>query len=139
MNKYHLIWNESRYSVGIVLIDNQHQEIIARVNQISDGVAQRDQREVVQEMLGGLNLLVREHFALEKRLMMEYDFPDMESHIEDHHRLFLQLNNLIKAAMSAPRQNKVALVSAFLADWAEQHILQADKELGEFLATKGLS
>lgn len=139
MNKHHLIWNESRHSVGIALIDSQHQEIIERVNQVADEVAKRDQSEAVQEMLGPLILVAREHFAFEERLMTEYGFPDMESHIEEHHRLFLQLNNLIKAAIRAPGHDKAALVSAFLTDWAEQHILQADKELGEFLAAKGLS
>lgn len=71
--------------------------------------------------------------------MVEHGFPDMESHIEEHRRLLQQLNNLIKEYLRAPRQSKAALISAFLTDWAEQHILQADKELGEFLAAKGLS
>ena len=139
MNKYHLIWNESRHSVGIALIDSQHREIIERVNQIADWVAQRDQTEAVQEMFGGLIIFSREHFALEERLMVEYGFPDMENHIEEHHKLFQQLNNLIKADQRSPRHNKAVLISAFLTDWAEQHILQADKELGEFLVAKGLS
>lgn len=139
MSKHHLTWNESRHSVGIALIDSQHRELIERVNKIANGVAKRDHSEPVQEMLGDLILFASEHFAVEERLMAEYGFPDMESHIEEHRRLFQQLNNLIKADLRAPRLNKAALVSAFLTDWAEQHILQADKELGEFLVAKGLS
>lgn len=139
MNKYHLIWNESRHSVGIALIDSQHREIIKMVNQVADGVAKRNQSEAVQKILGNLILFAREHFAVEERFMVEYGFPDMESHIEEHHRLFQQLNNLINVDLRASHHNKAALVSAFLTDWAEQHILQADKELGEFLVAKGLS
>lgn len=139
MRKHHLIWNESRHSVGIALIDSQHRELIERVNKIANGVAKRDHSEPVQEMLGDLILFAREHFAVEERLMVEYGFPDMESHIEEHRKLFQQLNNLIKAGLRAPGNNKTALVSAFLTDWAEQHILRADKELGEFLIGKGLS
>lgn len=71
MSKHHLIWNESRHSVGIALIDSQHREIIERVNQIVGGVAKRDQSEAVQEMLGGLIHFTHEHFALEERLMVE--------------------------------------------------------------------
>ena len=139
MRKHHLIWNESRHSVGIALIDSQHRELIERVNKIANGVGKKDHSEPVQEMLGDLILFASEHFAVEERLMAEYGFPDMESHIEEHRRLFQQLNNLIKADLRAPSHNKAALVSAFLTDWAEQHILQADKELGEFLVAKGLS
>lgn len=139
MKKHHLTWNESRHSVGIALIDSQHREIIERVNQIADSVAKRNHSEVVQKILGGLILFTSEHFALEERFMVEHGFPDMESHVEEHRRLLQQLNNLIKEDLRTPRRNKAALVSAFLTDWAEQHILQTDKELGEFLVAKGLS
>ena len=139
MKKHHLTWNESRHSVGIALIDSQHREIIERVNQIADSVAKRNHSEVVQEILGELILFTHEHFALEERFMVEHGFPDMESHVEEHRRLLQQLNNLIKEDLRTPRRNKAALVSAFLTDWAEQHILQTDKELGEFLVAKGLS
>lgn len=137
MNKHHLTWNESRHSVGIALIDSQHQELIGRVNKIANGIAKKDQSEAMQEMLSGLLLFVREHFAFEERLMAEYDFPEMASHIEEHRRLLQQLSNLIKADPRAPRHNKAALVSAFLTDWTEQHILQDDKELGKFIIAKG--
>lgn len=139
MKKHHLTWKENRHGVGIAVIDSQHRELIERVNQIADGVAKRDQSEAVQEILGGTILFAREHFAFEEQLMAEYGFPDMESHIEEHRRLLQQLNNLSKEDPRAPRRNKAALVSAFLTDWMDHHIHQADKELGEFLAAKGLS
>jgi hemerythrin len=139
MNKHYLLWNESRHSVGIALIDSQHQELIGRVNEIANGITKNDQSEALQEMLSGLLLFVSEHFAFEERLMAEYDFPEVESHIEEHHRLLQQLSNIIKANPREPRQNNTALVSAFLTDWTEQHILEADKELGKFLTAKGLS
>lgn len=137
MRKHHLSWNESSQSVGIALIDSQHRELIELVNKISDEVVEREQSETIQANLwGGLIQFAHEHFAFEERLMAEYDFPGMENHIMEHRKLLQQLNNLIKADLRA--RHKAALVSAFLTDWTEQHILYADKELGEFLATKGL-
>ena len=139
MKKHHLTWNESRHSVGISLIDAQHREILERANKIADAVASGDRSKAVEEMLDELVLFAREHFAFEERLMAENSYPDMESHVEEHFRLLQQLNNLIKGALHTASSSKAALASAFLTDWVERHILQADKELGEFLTAKGLS
>ncbi len=137
MSKHHLIWNENRHCVGIAAIDDQHREIIGRVNLIADAVDQGAQHDEVKEMMEDLILFACEHFALEERLMTEYGFPDLEEHIAEHLGLLQQLNNL-RNALSTPNPAKAALVSAFITDWAEQHILQSDKEIGAFLAAKGL-
>lgn len=137
MHKHHLIWNESLHRVGIAAIDDQHREIIERVNLIADAVAQGDRHEASQEMMDDLILFACEHFALEERLMTEYGFPDLEGHIAEHLGLLQQLNNL-RNALHTPSPAKAALVSAFITDWAELHILQSDKEIGAFLAAKGM-
>lgn len=49
-----------------------------------------------------------------------------------------QLNSLIKADLRAPRQFKTTLISAFLTDWTELRVLQADKALSESLTAKRL-
>ncbi|MGE5027084.1 MAG: bacteriohemerythrin [Betaproteobacteria bacterium] len=139
MSKHHLIWNENRHCVGIAAIDDQHREIVERVNRISDAVGQggRGAHDTVREMMDDLVLFTCEHFALEERLMTEHGFPDLEGHIAEHIDLLQQLDNL-RNALRSPNPTKAALVSAFITDWAELHILQSDKEIGTFLAAKGL-
>lgn len=137
MGKHHLTWNDSLHRVGIAAIDGQHREIVARVNRISDAVGRGDRQDAVEEMMDDLILFACEHFALEERLMTEYGFPDLESHIEEHIGLLRQVENL-RNALRTPSPAKAALVSAFITDWAELHILQADKEIGAFLAARGL-
>ena len=135
--KYHLIWNKDRHSVGIASIDAQHQEIMERVNLVADAVGQGTPASVLLEMMDELITFACAHFALEERLMTEYGYPDLESHVEEHRGMIQQINDL-KEALRSPNPTKAALVSAFLTDWAELHILQADKEIGEFLVGKGL-
>lgn len=137
MSKHHLIWNESLHCIGIAAIDDQHREIIERVNRISDAVDRGTRHDAVQEMMDDLILFACEHFALEERLMTEYGFPDLEDHIAEHLGLVQQLNNL-RNALRTPNPTKAALVSAFITDWAELHILQSDKEFADFLAARGL-
>ena len=139
MKKLELVWNEDRHGVGIALIDEQHQQIIDMVNQLANAVAAGVKTDVLKEMLEDMLLFVCEHFAVEERLMAEHGYPDMEGHIQEHLRMYQQLNNLIKTVLRATGGNRAALVSAFLTDWAEQHILQADKELGGFLVAQGVN
>lgn len=107
--------------------------MIERVNQVADGVAKQDHGDAVQETLEGMILFAIEHFAFEEQLMVEHAFPGKDSHIEEHFKLVKQLNKLIEKYLYTPSKNKALLASAFLTDGAEQHILEADKELGEFL------
>ena len=139
MKKHELVWDEGRHGVGIALIDEQHRQIIDRVNQIANAVAAKAKNDALKEMLEDMLLFACEHFAVEERLMAEHAYPDMEGHIQEHLRMYQQLNNLVKTVLRTTGRDKAALVSAYLSDWAEQHILQADKELGGFLVARGLS
>lgn len=138
MKKHELVWNKDQHGVGIALIDEQHRQIIERVNQIANAVATETKKEAVKEMLDDMLLFACAHFALEERLMAEHGYPDMESHIQEHLTMYQQLNNLVKTVLRTTGRDKATLVSAYLTDWAERHILRADKELGGFLIAKGL-
>lgn len=139
MRKHELVWNKNQHGVGIALIDDQHRQIIERVNQIAGAVATGAKKETLKEILEDMLLFVCEHFAVEERLMAEHGYPDMEGHIQEHLKMYQQLNNLVKTVLRTTGRDKAALVSAYLSDWAERHILLADKELGGFLAARGLS
>lgn len=139
MKKHELVWNKNQHGVGIALIDEQHRQIIEMVNQIANSVAAEAKNDALKEMLEDMLLFVCDHFAVEERLMAEHGYPDMESHIQEHLRMYQQLNNLVKTVLRTTGRDKAALVSAYLSDWAERHILQADKELGGFLVGQGLN
>lgn len=139
MKKHELVWNKHQHGVGIALIDEQHRQIIDRVNQIANAVAAEAKSDALKEMLEDMLLFACEHFALEERLMAEHGYPEMESHVQEHLRMYQQLSNLVKTVLRTTGRDKAALVSAYLSDWAEGHILQADRELGGFLIAQGLS
>lgn len=135
-NKHRLVWNEELHRVGVPVLDDQHREIIERVNLITDAVHHGCKDEEVHDLMDDLILCAYEHFAFEERLMGEYGYPDMESHVAEHFDLIEQVRNMRKL-LRIPHPEKIPLVLAFLADWAESHILQSDKEIGTFLADRG--
>lgn len=138
MRKHQLAWDKDSHCIGISAIDDQHCEIMRLVNQVTEIIAQEPQCNALPVIFDELIEFSREHFLVEEQFMREHGFPDSESHMREHVNHVERLSNLIDACRTAPHPSKAALISAFLTDWAEQHILQEDRELGRFLVAKGL-
>lgn len=138
MPKRVLIWEDARHSVGVPAIDGQHRRIVAGINALYEAVAQDLPHDSIRQALVDLVRMIDEHFAFEEVLMHAHDFPDVKAHEVEHRALIEQATNLVNAITPA-RPARTAVASAYLIDWAEQHILHADKAIGAFLAGKGLT
>lgn len=132
-----LAWNQAKHSIGIASIDEEHRGIFERVNRIAEAVTRGD-CETAEGMMDEFIAYTQRHFAREEQLMLEHGFPGLPRHKEEHDDLLHKVHNL-KQGCHLPQAAKEALVLAFLTDWAEKHIIEADKEIGEFLVKKGLS
>ena len=137
MEKQALTWNDHRHSVGISSIDQQHRQMVALVNALNDAIAHNRHWEEVQKMLEELLRFTTTHFAHEETLMRDHGFPQLKQHEAEHQALIASATNLLNK-ITPNRPTRAAIASAFFTDWAEQHILHADKDVGEFLASKGL-
>ena len=137
MEKQALTWNDHRHSVGISSIDQQHRQMVALVNALNDAIAHNRRWEEVQQMLEELLRFTATHFAHEETLMRDYGFPQLKQHEAEHQALIAHATNLLRK-ITPNRPVRVAIASAYLTDWAEHHILHSDKEVGQFLADKGM-
>jgi hemerythrin len=137
MLRNHLVWDDQRHSVGIAVIDGEHRHMIELINRINDTLGDGGQVEIAWSAMDELLLSTEAHFAHEERVMVQHKFPGTSHHIEEHRKLLEQMRNLIWEAKHSPSPVRVQLVPAFLADWAELHILHDDRKLGAFLSTHG--
>lgn len=133
MLRHHLVWDDQRHGTGIAAIDEEHQRIIALINQINDHIGRDHALDNAWEVMDELVAFTGNHFAHEEMIMALNEYPDTEAHIAEHQKLLDQLGNLIEKAQHTPSQMRASLVTAFLADWAEIHIFNDDRKLGEFL------
>lgn len=136
MLRNHLVWEDHRHGVGRADIDGQHQRMIELINRINDALGGVEQIENAWKAMDEFLVFTREHFAHEEQIMAQHNYPDMPGHVEAHHKQLEQMRNLIEEAKHAPSPVRVRLVPAFLADWAELHILHDDRKLGAFLAAR---
>lgn len=124
-------------SVGIEEIDNQHRELIGRINQLFDACNQGKGKATVQETIKFLEDYVIIHFGAEEKTMVQYGYPDYANHKAHHQQFvasFAELKNRLEA--DGPGAYLVILTNRIVVDWLNSHIRNVDKVLGAFLKTK---
>ena len=87
-----LIEWENYYSVGISIIDKQHQKLIIIINDLADAMRQGKGREITKQIINDLKNYTLEHFTTEENYFKEFDYPDTEEHIKEHHDFIDKVN-----------------------------------------------
>ena len=129
-------WTEE-LSVNIEEIDNQHQQLVSLMNNLSVAIHMGKGDNVLGEILTKLSEYATIHFATEERLMKIHGYPDLANHKKEHHALknhVLELNSRLNAGQLLP----AVTVSNFLKDWIVNHFQQTDMKFGPFLNDKGV-
>ncbi len=134
-----LQWDES-LSVGVELIDKQHQAWIRRFNDTSSAVAsQQGPREIAQTLVF-LMEYTDFHFATEEKHMAANDYPALADHRAKHEELKGTLANLVEDFREEGATHVLAdFIETFLRNWLTGHIREVDQQFGAFLRDKGIS
>jgi len=137
MKKFHLAWDDSRHTLGIDSIDDQHRGLMDMINELVDVVERGCNCEVAHQHMAKIIRFTEEHFAHEEDLMHRHNFPGREKHAAEHREVLSQAVTMTEA-LKPDDFNRTILVTAFLTDCAENHILREDKALALYLLGKGL-
>lgn len=129
-------WHES-LSVGVAEIDEQHQELFRRLNQLLDACNQGKGKDSVRELVGYLQAYVVEHFAAEEKLQRLSGYPDYAAHRAKHAE-FMRAAGDLKFTLEEQGSTLpfIIVVNKVVVDWLVQHIGKMDKDFGRFLAAK---
>lgn len=128
---------EDEYAIGIRLIDEQHKELVALLNELYEAMHAGKGRDALGQVLTGLVRYTRLHFATEEQLMRANQYPDYERHKEKHEKMAAKVLEL-KAAYDTARISSPVQISNFLKNWLARHILGTDKAFGRYLAGRGM-
>jgi hemerythrin len=125
-----LEWKDS-YRIGDQAIDEQHRELFKRAAYLLAATSHEGQ--VISAMR--LFQYMRTHLSHEEELMRHLQYPDIETHTQEHHELIARLNTI---SLKIANENLVkADLEEFLGDWFLKHMETADTELARFAnATK---
>ncbi len=127
-------WNE-KFETGIRDMDMQHRKLVQILNQYFDAMKSGQARDVLDVTLKELANYTKSHFASEEKLMEKFQYPQLEDHKKMHLALIKQVNEILSKLKEGKMINSVNL-SSFLKDWLMNHILNSDKQYGQYINTR---
>jgi hemerythrin len=129
-------WNSS-LSVGVNEIDEQHMMMIYRVKELSEAV---DKKRDPSFLFGTMNFMIEytdHHFGTEEKYMLEYKYPEYESHKTKHEQFKQSLKNMAHELLKKGATPELAeRVNVFSVNWLIDHIMSVDKKMGAFLSKR---
>jgi hemerythrin len=136
MKKIH--WDES-LSVGVDVIDGQHQKWMEHYNSVVDAIESEGGPAPVTRTLSFLIEYTDMHFTTEEGIMTKAGYPELDVHKAKHDELRQTVANLI--ADYEEEGETAALdgaVDTFLGNWLIDHIRQTDQVFGWYVKEKGI-
>jgi hemerythrin len=127
-------WKDE-YSLGLEIVDRQHQHMIEIVNKIIEQSGLSDDSELVSETLTEMINYAREHFTDEEVLMQQYGYPDIELH-KKQHDYFITTTAELAISFMDNQQTTGDEIAEFLILWLLNHILKSDMKYRDFFKTK---
>ncbi|MCE1246679.1 MAG: bacteriohemerythrin [Firmicutes bacterium] len=121
--------------VGYPKIDEQHKELIDRINALNKAMANRAGKEEVGKIIDFLDEYVIFHFNAEEKLMEQYKYPEISFQKTEHRNLISSVKKFKKDfETQGASATLVIQTHKFLSDWLINHIKKMDAKLGAFLS-----
>lgn len=131
-----LQWNQD-LSVGVNEIDDQHKELINRVNSFFDAMGKGKGREEIEKVVKFLEDYVITHFSTEEKYMAKYGYLDSLAHKAQHKAFIKDFGEIKKKCEdNGTSTHLVIQVQRHVHNWLINHIGKVDKALGAYLKTK---
>ena len=129
-------WNPA-YSVGNVLLDKQHQKLLALCAEAAACMADdsRAGKEQFHAILHELCNYADVHFETEEALLARHNYPGLSEQHAEHTEYRAQLCDFLFAATTGTLDK--AGLHQYLSIWWQHHILESDMQYSKFLREGG--
>ena len=133
---FSFIWMR-RYSVGVEELDQQHQAIMKRLDELHEEMTNGKVNDAVAPLIGNLVSLAAEHFATEEKLMESIQFPGLQDHCAKHRELSQKVGEFITRHETGDRA-AYAQFMYFVRGWMTTHMQKEDRQYARWLADQGI-
>lgn len=127
-------WTEEKLGLNVPEMDNEHKELVVKMNALYKGVEDNVDRPSVEALINDLAQFTVKHFADEEAYMEKIGFPDVEIHKVIHKQLLSQFNEHVK------KFQETGVIEdsffGFLKVWLTAHICGIDKKYSVHAQTK---
>jgi hemerythrin len=123
---------------GNELIDQQHRELIDRVNKLLESCEDRNEKRMAIQTLNFLLDYTVFHFEAEEKLQEESGYPDLKGHKAQHQDFIKSVNELLEMLEEeeGPTDAFVSAVNTNITQWLLNHIQIRDKAVAAYIQAK---
>jgi len=127
-----------RLSVGVELLDKDHQKLVKLINDLYDAMKEGHGKESLGSILDRLVDYTKIHFAHEEQYFAQSKYPHLADHKKEHDALTRQALDIQTQYKSGASGVLSLEVMNFLKDWLMNHIQGSDKKYGPYLNSHGI-
>ncbi len=122
--------------VGIPLVDQQHEELIRRLNALACSITTGEGEREIQRTLEFLIEYTRHHFSAEETIMADAKYPGLLEH-KSRHLEFIGVLNQLEEEFREDGSTKILAESlnTLLVNWLLTHIGKVDKQFASHFHT----
>lgn len=132
-------WTDNM-SVGIELIDKQHQMLIQHLNNLIKSLEPNQGLTEVANTLSFLIDYTHFHFSEEEKHMAANKYSELDQHKMKHDEFKTTLTNLEEEFKEDGATHVLAdSINTLLVNWLIKHICNVDVEFGAFLKNNGIA
>ncbi len=126
-------WTD-QLSVGVTLIDTQHQTLFKKANDLMDACNRQEGYPQIAVLLQYLENYVIEHFRDEEQYMNKIHYPDLAVQKAAHKGFIDTMTKLRAQYEASPNKNIAILTNAMqtVSDWLIRHVSVEDRKIGQF-------
>lgn len=120
---------------GNDIIDEQHKELIAKINKLIDCCEQSSGKLEAIKMLDYLSEYTDFHFSAEEKLQEEVSYPGIEEHKKKHDEFKKSVEELHEMLIEeeGPTESFVNAVNKNVIDWLYDHIKGFDCSVASYI------
>jgi len=131
-----IVWKDE-YSVGVKVLDQDHQKLLHLLNQFNTAYDYAMSEQFERQTLKELTDYTQYHFTREEQLMEDNEYPDLEAHKAQHKIMIEEITRLEKKYHELGH-DAFEEVSQFLTNWLIKHINGTDKQYTQHLNSRGV-
>ena len=121
-----LVWQGS-HECGHPRIDAEHRQLFVLTNRLLERMKDHEAHPALYlESLENLFEMAHHHFTFEESLLAELDYPELETHRQDHQQLLQKAAQLMNAARAGTLGND-ELLNFIIQELVVGHMSQADR------------
>ncbi len=121
-------------ATGIESIDRQHAALITIINHLIASAREGEGIKQLQNIMSFLNSYVSTHFAEEEKYMKKYNYPEYDSHLQQH-IYFKNFVNDLNDKIKMEKVNPMLHIKTIhvIKEWLVKHVTKVDMLMAVYL------